>query len=159
MKKCIGAFVLAAVLAAPLAHAGSGFYAGANLGRTTTSGYGNSSDFGFSGGYRFNRYLNVEAGYQSLMGYEMTLWSVSALGRYPLTRHVHLLARLGMAYWTESPVSTYKATGTDPLIGVGISYRFTHHMSLRGEYQVLSNRSGNLGTNLDTLMIGITYHF
>ncbi|MHB1516383.1 MAG: outer membrane beta-barrel protein [Acidiferrobacteraceae bacterium] len=64
---------MAAVLAAPLAHADTGFYAGANWGGTTTSGYGNSWDFGFLGGYRFNRYLHAEGGYESMMGYEIML--------------------------------------------------------------------------------------
>ncbi|MHB8414961.1 MAG: outer membrane beta-barrel protein [Acidiferrobacteraceae bacterium] len=159
MNKFLSMFVIAAVLATPLAHAGTNFYAGANWGRTTTSGYGNSWDFGFSGGYRFNRYLDAEGGYESMMGYEIMLWSASVLGRYPLTRHVHLLARLGMAYWTESPVGTYGATGTDPLVGIGMSYRVMHHISLRGEYQVLSNSSGSLGTSLDTLMIGAIFRF
>ncbi|WP_168708807.1 outer membrane beta-barrel protein, partial [Metallibacterium scheffleri] len=73
MRKFMMVMLLTAVAAAPAAYASPGFDFGANIARTTTSGYGNSSDFGLTAGYDFNRSMGVEGGYESLMGYEMTL--------------------------------------------------------------------------------------
>ena len=159
MKKIYASLALATMLVAPLAHANPGFTLGANVAGTSASGYGKSSDFGFSAGYRFNPNVGLEVGYESLMGYEMTLLSASVLGRYRIADHLHLLGRLGVAHWTESPTGAHNATGTDPLIGVGLSYAITRAMSVRTEYQFVSNTSGKLGANLDTLMLGINYAF
>lgn len=84
--------------------------------------------------------------------------SVSALGRYQLSNRIHLLGRLGLAHWTESPTGRHNASGESPLLGVGLSYDWTREVSLRTEYQFVTN-TGGLGTNLDTLSIGIDYHF
>ncbi|SCC94523.1 exported hypothetical protein [Thiomonas sp. X19] len=157
-KLVMMAISVATILAAPLANASTGFNFGANIAKTTTSGYGNSSDFGFTAGYDLNQSLGLEAGYESLMGYEMTMWSVSGLGRYQLTNHIHLLGRLGLAHWTESPTGRHNASGTDPLLGLGLSYSLTPAMSIRTEYQFVPN-SGGLGTSLDTLLIGVNYRF
>ncbi len=148
----------AVIVAAPTAYASTGFNLAANIAKTTTSGYGNSSDFGFTAGYDFNPSLGLEVGYESLMGYEMTMWSVSGLGRYHLTDHLSLLGRLGLAHWTESPTGRHNATGTSPLLGLGLSYALTPAMSIRTEYQFVPN-SGALGTNLDTLLVGLNYRF
>jgi opacity protein-like surface antigen len=157
-KLLMAAFFLVSVLAAPLANANTGFNLAANIAKTTTSGYGNSSDFGFTAGYDLNPSLGLEVGYESLMGYEMTMWSVSGLGRYHLTNHLSLLGRLGLAHWTESPTGRHNATGTNPLLGLGLSYALTPAMSIRTEYQFVPN-SGGLGTSLDTLLLGINWHF
>ncbi len=154
----MAALLSGAAFIAPLANAGTGFNLAANIAKTTTSGYGNSSDFGFTAGYDLNPSLGLEVGYESLMGYEMTMWSVSGLGRYHLTNHLSLLGRLGLAHWTESPTGRHNATGTDPLLGLGLSYALTPAMSIRTEYQFVPN-SGGLGTSLDTLLLGINYRF
>ena len=158
MKKFMMAMLLTATVAAPVAYASPGFEFGANIARTTTSGYGNSSDFGLTAGYNFNQSLGVEGGYESLMGYEMTLLSVSALGRCRIADHIHLLGLLGVSYWTESPTGKYKASGIDPLLGVGLSYHLTRAISIRGEYQLVPHFNG-LGTNLNTFLIGVNYRF
>ena len=159
MKKYLLAVTLLVTLFSPLARAQRGFYLGSDIGQTTTSGYGNSSDFGFFAGGGFSRHFAVQLGYHSLMGYEMTLLDASVVGRWRLAKRLHLLASLGLAYWTESPTGLYKASGTDPAYGLGLSYRFARDWSLRGSYQVVQNSSGHLGTNLDTLGIGVVYHF
>ena len=158
MKKFVMAMILTATAAAPVAYANPGFEFGANIARTTTSAYGNSSDFGLTAGYRFDRSLGVESGYESLMGYEMTLLSMSALGRYRISDRIHLLGLLGMSYWTESPSGKYKASGIDPLLGAGLSYRLTRTISIRGEYQFVPHFNG-LGTNLNTFLIGVNVRF
>jgi len=158
MKKFMMAMLLTAVVVAPAAYASPGFDFGANIARTTTSGYGNSSDFGLTAGYNFNQSIGVEGGYESLMGYEMTLLSVSALGRYRISDHIHLLGLLGMSYWTESPTGKYKASGIDPLLGLGLSYSLTRAVSIRAEYQFVPHFNG-LGTNLNTFLIGVNYRF
>ena len=102
--------------------------------------------------------MGVEGGYESLMGYEMTLLSVSALGRYRISDHIHLLGLLGMSYWTESPTGKYKASGIDPLLGLGLSYRLTKAVSIRAEYQFVPHFNG-LGTNLNTFLLGVNFRF
>ncbi|MHB1283476.1 MAG: outer membrane beta-barrel protein [Metallibacterium scheffleri] len=158
MRKFMMVMFLSAVAAAPAAYASPGFDFGANIARTTTSGYRNSSDFGLTAGYDFNRSMGVEGGYESLMGYEMTLLSVSALDRYRISDHIHLLGLLGMSYWTESPTGKYKASGIDPLLGLGLSYRLTKAVSIRAEYQFVPHFNG-LGTNLNTFLLGVNFRF
>jgi len=87
----MAALFLVSVIVAPLANTSAGFNLAANIAKTTTSGYGNSSDFGLTAGYDLTPSLGLEVGYKSLMGYEMTMWSVSGLGRYHLTNHLSLL--------------------------------------------------------------------
>ena len=154
----ITAALFASILAAPWANASTGFNFGANIAKTSTSSYGSSSDFGLTAGYDWSQELGLEVGYASLPSYEMTLLSVSALGRYQLSSHIHLLGRLGLAHWAESPTGRPNANGESPLLGLGLSYDWTRALSLRAEYQLIPNTSG-LGTSLDTLSLGVNYHF
>jgi hypothetical protein len=105
-------------------------------------------------GYNFDQSIGIEGGYESLMGYEMTLLSVSALGRYRVADHIHLLGLLGMSYWTESPTGKYKASGVDPLLGLGLSYSLTTQVPQliaqvidwpAGEQAKMTQQSGDQG--------------
>ena len=158
MRKFMIAMLLTAAVVAPASHASPGFDVGANIARTTTSRYGNSDDFGFTAGYNVNKSIGIEGGYESLTGYETTLASVSALGRYRLSDHFHLLGLLGMSYWTESPTGKTNASSVDPLLGLGLSYSLTRAVSVRTEYQFMPHLNG-LGTNLNTFLIGLNYRF
>lgn len=153
---------LVAVMAssfACVAHAAPRWTLGANIAGSHAAGYGKSSNFGLDAGYDFTPDLGIDISYESLMGYEMTVLGASALGRYPIADRWALLGRLGVAYWTESPTGSYNASGEDPLLGIGLSYAIDRAFSVRAEYQVIPNLTGNLGVNLDTFMLGLQYHF
>ena len=159
-KQSIASLVfIAAVCFAGAAHAAAGFTVGLNIAGSHAAGYGRSSNFGMDAGYDFDSHYGVDLSYESLMGYEMTVLGASATGRYALSRRWHLLGRLGVAYWTESPTGAYSASGEDPLLGIGLSYAIDRALSLRGEYQVIPNATGKLGVNLDSVVLGLQYHF
>lgn len=143
----------------PVAQAHNQLFLGADIGQTFTSN-GSAPDFGVSGGYRLSRYADIDLNYKSIPHYEMTVVSGSVLGRYKLSSRFNLLGRIGAAYWNESPLGTQNATGWNPLVGLGVSYRVNRHISARLQYQmILHSGSGQLGGSLDTVSLGAIFHF
>ncbi|EQD53393.1 outer membrane protein OmpA [mine drainage metagenome] len=124
---------------------------------------GSSIAFGASFGYRVRRYLDLSLNYQSIPHYEMTLASLSALGRYRMAPRFHLLGRVGIANWYESPVGTQSSivtSGVDPLVGLGVSYRFSRRLSGRLQYQlILAPSNSGLGGNFQGEFLTVVYHF
>lgn len=128
-----------------------GFYAGAGAGQSFVdeAAY-DDEDTAFSafGGYQFNRYFGLEAGYADLgelepagagAALEASSAYLTAVGTLPFTEKFSGYAKAGLQRWdldTAIPGLTGTAddTGTDPVYGVGLQYRFTDAVALRGEY-------------------------
>ena len=128
-----------------------GFYAGVGAGQSFVdqAAY-DDEDTAFSafGGYQFNRYFGLEAGYADLgelesdtagTALEASSAYFSAVGTLPFTEKFSGYAKAGMQRWdldTAIPglTGTSDDTGTDPVYGVGLQYRFTDTVALRGEY-------------------------
>lgn len=128
-----------------------GFYAGAGVGQSfVDEAPYDDEDTAFSafGGYQFNRYFGVEAGYVDLgklepqgAGNELEASStyLTAVGTVPFTDKFSGYAKAGFQRWDlDTPVAGVTGTaddsGTDPTYGVGLQYRFTDAVALRGEY-------------------------
>ncbi|HUH89937.1 MAG TPA: outer membrane beta-barrel protein [Lysobacter sp.] len=127
-----------------------GFYAGVGVGQSIVDeGILDDEDTAFSifGGYQVNRYFGVEAGYadfgkiepRGLPGkVEADSAYLTAVGTLPFTENFSGYAKAGFHAWDAKAripgVANAKDDGTDPTYGLGLQYRFTDNVALRGEY-------------------------
>jgi OOP family OmpA-OmpF porin len=150
--KLLSTLLLSATLGAAAFGANAqdkGFYAGAGVGQSfVDEGVYDDEDTAFSvfGGYEFNPYIGVEAGYVDFgkvqadkrMGPELegdTAY-LTAVGTLPITDSFSAYAKAGFHSWNldSDLVSNSDDSGTDPTYGLGVQYRFTDRLALRGEY-------------------------
>lgn len=131
----------------------SPFSVGLNIGASHARGAGTAKDFGLTGRYRFNRYAAAQLGYESITSYEMTLFSLAGIGRYPLMRRVDVLGGLGVAHWSESPLGRPMAHGVDPLAVVGLTYRVNRQIRTGVRFQFIHGG----GSTLQTVMLDARY--
>jgi len=152
--------------------ADKGFYAGAGAGQSQVdeAGY-DDEDTAFSvfGGYQFNRWFALEGGYADLgklesrgLGRDLEAGAVylAAVGTVPFTDRFSGYAKAGFQRWdldTALPGVTGTAddSGTDPVYGVGLQYRFTDKVALRGEY----SRFEAEDADLDLAQLQVRYNF
>jgi OOP family OmpA-OmpF porin len=173
--KLISSLLLAATLGAAAFGASAqdhGFYAGAGVGQSNVNeGTYDDNDTGFSvfGGYQFNRYFGLEAGYADfgkiepdVAGPSLEADSVylTAVGSLPITDKFSAYAKAGFHRWNLNdplPLLTGKTddSGTDPTYGVGVQYRFNDKVALRGEY----SRFETGDANLDLAQVQVRYDF
>jgi OmpA-OmpF porin, OOP family len=124
---------------------------GAGVGQSfVDEGAYDDEDTAFSvfGGYQFNRYFGVEAGYADFGKIEPDVAGpalegdsayLTAVGTLPVSENFAVYAKAGVHRWnvdTSLPGLTGNNddSGTDPTYGVGAQYRFTDRVALRGEY-------------------------
>lgn len=105
-------------------------------------------------GYQINKYLGVEGGFANLndmTAYTVTsrvntnadAWTLAAVGSYPLTSKLSVMAKLGAAYVLTSTNTRVGAgltqrTGDDsyqPYYGVGAKYALLNNVDLRAEWE------------------------
>lgn len=151
--------LLLTLVAPPLAYARRPLSISVKVGESTTSGFGNSKDFGLYGAYQFTRNFSLEAGFESLTGYETTYYSLAAKGSYPIAHRLSVFGKLGIARWKESPTGASGSSSTSPLWAMGLSWRINPEFSISGEYQMLVNTNGQLGANINSLLAGMTFNF
>lgn len=197
-----------ALMATPLAMAqDAGWYAGGNIGQSKASiddaritsgllGSGliagpindDNRDRGFKlfGGYQYNQYFSVEAGYFDLGRFGFTTTTptgtlsgdirlkglnLDAVGSFPITEKFSAFGRIGVAYARTQ--DHFGGTGAvnvlDPnpssrdthlKVGLGVQYAFTDALSVRAEierYRV-NDAVGNKG-DVDLASIGLVYRF
>lgn len=152
--------------------ADKGFYAGAGVGQSFVDERNyDDEDTAFSvfGGYQFNRYFSLEGGYADFgklrprgAGDDLEASSVylTAVGSVPITDNFSAYAKAGVQRWdldTAIPgvIGNNDDNGTDPTYGVGVQYRFTDHLALRGEY----SRFEIEDTDLDLAQVQVRYDF
>lgn len=127
-----------------------GFYAGFGAGQASVDeGMLDDEDTAFSvfGGYQANQYFGIEAGYadfgklepRGLPGkVEADTAYLTAVGTLPFTGNFSGYAKAGFHVWDAEArlpgVARAKTDGTDPTYGLGLQYRFTDTVALRGEY-------------------------
>lgn len=199
-----------ALMAAPFAMAeiSAGWYAGANYGvteatidddritsgllgsgLTTTSINDDDRDRGYKlfGGYQYNRYLALEAGYFDLGqfgfvantvptgtlsgGIKVRGFNLDAVGTLPITEKFSAFGRVGVTYADTD--GTFAGTGavnvldpnpsardTNLKVGLGVQYAFTDALSLRAEIERyrINDAVGNKG-DVDLASIGLVYRF
>ncbi len=150
----LAASVLALALGAVSfgAHAADpdGFYVGAGAGQSMIDeDFADDEDTAFQvfAGYQFNRYFGAEAAYTDFGKVDVTgnvgeleadSWSLVAVGTVPFTDRFSGYAKAGFHDWDAEldvpAVGLADDNGTDPTYGLGLQYRFTDNLSLRGEY-------------------------
>jgi OOP family OmpA-OmpF porin len=198
-----------ALMAAPFAMAQeTGWYGGANIGQSnasiddarisndllgsglaTTSIDDNDRDRGFKlfGGYQYNKYFAVEAGYFDLGQFGFVANTVptgslsgnikirglnlDAVGTLPITEKFSAFGRIGVAYAHTD--GSFAGTGavnvlnpspsardTNLKVGLGVQYAMTDALSLRAEIERyrINDAVGNKG-DVDLATIGLVYRF
>ncbi len=153
-NKLLSSALLAAVLGASALSAQAadkGFYAGAGVGQSFVDEQAyDDEDTAFSvfGGYQFNRYFGLEAGYADFgkiepqgagRALEADTAYLTAVGTLPITEKFSAYAKAGFHAWNLDDAipgltGTNDDSGTDPTYGVGVQYRLTDQVALRGEY-------------------------
>jgi OOP family OmpA-OmpF porin len=152
--KLLSTLLLSATLGAAAFGASAqdhGFYAGAGVGQSfVDEGAYDDEDTAFTvfGGYQFNKYFGLEAGYADFGKIEPDVAGpalegdsayFTAVGTLPITDRFAAYAKAGLHRWnvdTSLPGLTGNDddSGTDPTYGLGAQYRFTDRVALRGEY-------------------------
>ena len=186
----------------------SGWYGGANVGQShatiddgrirgglQASGFATSSinnderDLGYKifGGYQFNRYFALEAGYFDLGKFSFHATTVpagnldgslklkggnlDAVGLLPITGNFSVFGRVGATYANTS--DSFSGSGAvrplDPSpskrgfnykLGVGLQYQITQALAMRGEVERyrINDAVGNRG-DIDLVSVGLLYRF
>lgn len=186
----------------------SGWYAGANVGRssatiddarirsdlsaknltmTSITDDDRSTGYKIFGGYQYNNYLAVEAGYFDLGNFGFNATTVPAgtlngkiklkglnmdlVGTLPITEKFSVLGRIGVnyAHANDSFVGTGAVNVLDPnpskrdtnlKVGLGLQYAFTPALAMRAEVERyrINDAVGNKG-DIDLVSLGLIYRF
>lgn len=128
----------------------TGFYAGVGAGQSMIDeDIADDEDTAFQafGGYQFNPYFGIEAAYTDFGEVELATGvgeleadtvSLVAVGTLPFTEKLSGYAKAGFHSWDAEAnvpgVGGVDDDGTDPTYGLGLQYRFTDNVALRGEY-------------------------
>lgn len=176
--------LLALLLAAPAVQAGQP-YAGGSLGRASLEGSpadldlefdfeGDDTGYKLFGGYRFFRYLAIEASVfdlgnieDSVLGFtvqaDLKGLDAYAVGVLPAGRVVQFFGKAGYARWEfEAAIFddverlTRNDSGTDFTYGIGATFRLNRHLALRAEWEVFELESAD---NLSFASVGIEIGF
>ncbi|QIE29521.1 OmpA family protein [Caballeronia sp. SBC2] len=186
----------------------SGWYGGGNLGQSHATiddgrirgglqagGFATSSinnderDFGYKvfGGYQFNRYFALEAGYFDLGKFSFHATTIpagtldgslklkggnlDAVGLLPITGDFSIFGRVGATYASTS--DSFSGSGAvrplDPSpskrgfnykLGLGLQYQITQALAMRGEVERyrINDAVGNRG-DIDLVSVGLLYRF
>lgn len=132
-----------------------------------------STAWAIGGGYRFNQYVGLEAGYRDFGKLETrgptttqtkgTAWTFGGLAAYPLTERVDLLARAGWFRWktkADNAAAGYHAenTGTEPYWGAGLSYTMTPKAAISANWTRFKSAYASTD-DADVFEIGLQYRF
>lgn len=153
MKKIAAVVLLSTVVASPVFAAEEGFYAGFNVGRTTSNlsvvGVATANKATVAGilaGYQYNKNLAVEVEYTgvgkvsapgALTGKSDAL-SLSAVGIMPMSDAFSVYGKLGLARTTTTatsiPAAVTGKTRTGLTYGLGLQYNVTPAVGIRAGY-------------------------
>ncbi len=184
MKKIEITLMLAALLAAPLAHAETAgkYYVGFDLGSASYSGvtvpagtYPNPGLTTITGGYRVNDTWAAEVGYtkfgDSSLGNGLASATLSAsslhaaaVGSYPLTPQFDLIGKAGLASNDAKITLTvlgFSASSseqsTDLFFGFGAQYHITPQVTLRAQYENFGRLATWTSSGTDWKAAAITF--
>lgn len=151
MKKIAAVVLLSTVVATPVFAADEGFYAGFNVGRTTSNvtvtgaaTANKATVAGILAGYQYNKNLAIEVEYTgagkfnspgNLTGKTDAL-SLSAVGIMPMSDAFSVYGKLGLARTTTTATAA-AATGksrTGLTYGLGLQYNVTPAVGIRAGY-------------------------
>ena len=175
-------FALATLLASVPAFADdAGFFMTASVGNVsakthtlpgTTANYDDTT-WVLGGGYRFNRYIGIEADYrdygqlktQSIASWsagDLTGWTYGGFVAYPVTDSVDLIARAGwnrwQSDWKQSNGTSGTNSGTEPYWGVGAAWTFAPKVSAVLNWTRFKSADQNTD-DADAIEVGLQYRF
>lgn len=184
MRRNIVPAMLLALLGTAPVYAQS-FFIGANAGTSQLQGVGFGASAGIFAGYAFDKFVNIELGYNRLgtwTGIDQSNSYTSAINNVDfslaagpwLSRHIQIYGRLGFDDW--STVGTagggeHRVTGSSAsndmieelhqvFYGAGIAYRLNRAVALRLEYRHYRPVAVNgRGLDISSLLFGASYHF
>lgn len=184
MNKAIGA-ILAVVCTSAFAD-DSGFYIGADVGRSKTSASGvvtKSTDtvFGVMAGYQFDRNWALEAQYTGLGKYsgigatsgsaysnKTDAFSLAAVAALPLSDSFSLYAKLGVARAKNNQTSvasgSRSTSRTAATYGLGVQYAVTPALGVRFGWDrfgsnAITSANATLSRNINIWSLGAVYRF
>ena len=144
------ALALGAMSFGAMAQEPVGFYAGAGVGQSMVDEwFADDEDVGFQvfGGYQFTPYFGLEGAYTNFGEVDVTggvgeldadSFSLVAVGTIPFTDRFSGYAKAGFHRWDADldlpDFGRADDDGTEPTYGLGLQYRFTDTVALRGEY-------------------------
>ena len=124
----------------------TGWYAGAGAGQSMVA-VGDVAVVDGLGGYQFTPYFGLEGAFTNFGEVDVTggvgeldaeTFSLVAVGTVPFTDRFSAYAKAGFHRWDAEAdlpgVGRADDDGTDPTYGLGLQYRFTDTVALRGEY-------------------------
>jgi OOP family OmpA-OmpF porin len=174
MNLRVSMLVATASLVALSAHA-EGLYIGGNIG---PSHYSDDSIAGFGmtdrsstagklyGGYSFDPYLGLEAGYADLGKFNSADGGVKAdgifldaVGTWPLANDFSLLGRVGVFDGKLHGDPLGSDSGTSYKVGLGVQYDLNKNLGLRGEWERYRFDALNSKPNTDMFTVGVAYRF
>lgn len=173
-KLGLAASILALSVAPTMANAdGKGLMLGAGayyglVNDKTSDGFkidDSSGAYNFDIGWRFNKWIAVDAGYwglgeykadDNILGQEVKVdtsaWTVGAIGSIPIWI-IDIYGRLGAAWW-EADGGIDKNDGSDPYYGLGLAFNIGGSLDLYGEWTRF-----DLDSDLDLFGLGIRWTF
>ena len=181
----------------------SGWYAGAQLGTTSSDDFVGANDDGslsmlstddsdtsyrVFGGYNFNPFVGVEAGYEDHGETSFTAesdgtggsweagsvgtlfaadsWFAAVVGRWPLGDRWALFGRVGIASWETTEtwtepggVSSETDSGSDVTYGAGVEYDIGESDSWVLKAEYGTSKVDNDGNSLNALQVGAVFNF
>lgn len=119
-------------------------------------------------GYKFNSTFSAELGYSKLGDIKIpteagefsvrnSMVSLSAIGKYPATKEIDILGRVGIAE-TTSKLAGMKDRTVSPILGIGAEYKLTPNYALRAEVQYLP-KFGSSDVSLVNTTFGLQAQF
>ena len=175
MKKfTIGSLAAVAALLAGTVHA-EGLYIGADVGSSHYKG-GNVDGQGITdpsstavklyGGYSFNPYLGVEAGYVDLGRFRSSAGRlkgngafVDAVGTLPLGNDFSALARVGVFNGKLDSDGIGSDRGTNIKVGAGLQYDISKAVGVRAQWERYRFDALDTKANTDVYSLGVNYRF
>ena len=125
---------------------------------------GSSVGFNLEGGYRFNKWLSVDAGYMNLgnfesdrnadgdrLDFDVDTWTLGGMASVPLWI-MDFYARAGMNWWEYSGDSKYD--DMDPYYGLGFAFNLGASLDLYAEWVRYE-----MEANIDTFGLGVRWTF
>lgn len=125
----------------------------------------NSGAYNLDIGWRFNKWIAVDAGYWGLGEYKVesrlgdskvdsSAWTVGAIGSIPIWI-IDIYGRLGAAWYNnDSRIDSISDDGTNAYYGLGVAFNIGGSLDLYGEWTRF-----DIDTDLDLFGLGVRWTF
>lgn len=174
--------IIAALVAMPAMAQDNGPFISASAGQLRASYNGipanftadeTSATWALGGGYRFNQYAGLEAGYRDFGKRAVsgttttttsgTAWTYGGFVSYPLADQVEITAKAGWYRWktkADNMALDYHETntGTEPYWGAGMSYSVTPKASIGASWTRFNSASDSTD-DADMIEVSLQYRF